>query len=146
MTDPLDNTLLSIEFICNGGFKTPKLDVKPETLLTILYNPFEFVLPLIWLPICNVYGNDGPVIICRFDNPDKFTLDIWAKLPIVNWSGAVVVDKNDGVVATTVSGQPVNTNGISCNRIAFSIKPAPTYNYGTTLTDFKFRFVIEYFN
>jgi hypothetical protein len=92
--------------------------------------------------------NQGSIVQANIGDPGTYfgSIEYGVDSAVLTSSfGSFVGDKNDGVVATTVSGQPVNTNGISCNRIAFSIKPAPTYNYGTTLTDFKFRFVIEYY-
>jgi hypothetical protein len=93
--------------------------------------------------------NSGSIVQANIGDPGTYfgSMEYGVDASLLTSSfGSFVGDKNDGVVATTnIFGQPINTNGISCNRVAFSIKPAPTYNYGTTLTDFKFRFVIEYF-
>jgi hypothetical protein len=94
--------------------------------------------------------NSGSTVQANIGDPGTYfgSMEYGVDVPMLTSSfGSFVGDINDGIVATTNNfGQPIDTNGISCSRISFSIKPASEYDYGTTLTNFKFRFVVEYFN
>jgi len=65
--------------------------------------------------------------------------------PLNSGFDSFVGDRDEGILPWLDYNDYVYYRTIRSSRIFFTIEPATYYDYGTTLTDFKFRFVIEYF-
>jgi hypothetical protein len=65
--------------------------------------------------------------------------------PLNSGFDSFVGDRDEGIMSWLVYNTPTNFKTITSSRLTFTIKPSENYNYGATLTNFKVRFVIEYF-
>ena len=65
--------------------------------------------------------------------------------PLNSGFDSFVGDRDEGILPWLQYNVYRNYKTIRSSRIFFTIDPSTDYDYGTTLTDFKFRFVIEYF-
>lgn len=65
--------------------------------------------------------------------------------PLNSGFDSFVGDRDEGIMSWMVYNTPTNFKTITSSRLTFTVLPSVYYDYGATLTDFKFRFVIEYF-